>query len=127
MTRFLSLSRVGLLVVLLFVGIASSLHAQKITTFDPPNSTNTVPQAINVFGQVTGYYDNANGSHSFIRQRDGTFTTFNFQAGGFSFATFATDINPAGQVVGYLVEPPVTWSFLRQTDGTIVTFSSGNW
>lgn len=46
--------RLGCMVPLL-IGILSAVDAQNIVTFDPPTSSYTVPQAINLFGQVTGY------------------------------------------------------------------------
>ena len=47
------------------------------TTFDPPGSTDTEPQAINPAGVIVGYYIDAGGiPHGFLRARDGTFIPF---------------------------------------------------
>jgi uncharacterized membrane protein len=119
MTRFLSLHRLALLAALLLVGVASALHAQTITTFDPPNSTYTVPQAINESGQSAGYYTDGVRSYGFLRQPDGTFISFADDRGG---GTLVTDLNSRGQIIGFFVTNGAT-GFLRQTDGTIVLFN----
>ena len=56
MRRFLLIAHSSLLAAasVALVTLATVVHAQTITTFDPANSTSTVPQAINIFGQVTG-------------------------------------------------------------------------
>jgi hypothetical protein len=118
MTRFLSFAGMLLLRALLFVGMASALEAQTITTFDPPGSTNTMSNAINLEGQVTGW----SGSHpdGFLREPDGTFITFD--AGGVPPNTYPNDINSAGQIVGsYFIDIDIE-SFLREPDGTIIYF-----
>ena len=68
-----------------------------VTKFDAPNSVSTTPVAINARGTITGYYkDNVNyGERAFVRQRDGTFTTFDM--GDF---TTAVTINANGAVAG---------------------------
>ena len=128
MTRFLSLHRLGLLTALLLVGIATTLHAQTITTFDMPNSTFTQPSAINAAGQITGSYLDAFGPHNFLRQSDGTLTSFDVPVppGFLPNATGATSINAAGQITGYVYSLQffLYFGFLRQTDGTFVLFLS---
>jgi len=112
------------LVILLFAG---TCLAQTITTFDPPTSTSTVPQAINIFGQVTGFYTGDQDPvtfgviHSFIRQPDGTITSFDVSAPGRT--SRAMDINELGQITGTFDTPFTSGGFLRETDGTIVIFS----
>lgn len=127
MTRFLSMHKFALLAALLLVSAASALHAQTITTFDAPNSTMTVPQAINVFGQIAGYYQDANGFQlGFLRKRNGRFTSFEADQSSIHFPTFVTDINTRGEIIGYIYHPDGgSPAFLRQTDGTIVLFNGG--
>ena len=126
MTRFSLLNRVTLLAALLFIGFATVAHTQTIITFDAPNSINTVPQAINVFGQITGYYQDANGHYpGFLRQRNGTFTSFEADQSVVHGATYVTDINIAGQIIGYIAQPQHHLGFLRQNDGNIVIFDGG--
>jgi hypothetical protein len=111
---------------------ASTCVAQTFTTFDPPTSTSTVPQAINIFGQVTGYYtgdpDPDDSTHGFIRQPDGAITSFDVSVYGKMWNTYAVDINALGQITGNVISYPLVSSgFLRKTDGTIVVFNgSGN-
>jgi hypothetical protein len=125
MTRFLSLHRVGLLAALLLVGIATTLHAQTIATFDLPNSISTQPAAINQAGQITGSYVDAVGQHGFLRQADGTLISFDapltFPLGG---PTAVTSMNSSGQIVGYIYSSDVflDYGFLRQPDGTFKVF-----
>ena len=130
MTRFLSMHRVGMLAVTLFVGFAPTLFAQTITTFDVPNSTSTQPSAINAAGQIAGSYSDGLGQHGFLRQADGTTASFDapypFQPGGPPVQTGATSINVAGQITGYVYHPTdVSFGFLRHTDGTFVVFGAG--
>lgn len=125
MTRFSSLHRLALLAALLLVGVASTLHAQTITTFDPPNSSYTVPQSINAFGQIAGYYQDANGLRpGFLRKRNGTFISFEADQSVAHFPTIVTDMNLGGEIIGYIYRPEGGFTgFLRHTDGTIVTFN----
>jgi hypothetical protein len=127
MTRFLSMHRVGMLAVTLFVGFAPTLFAQTITTFDVPNSTSTQPSAINAAGQIAGSYSDGLGQHGFLRQEDGTTASFDapypFQTGGPPVQTGATSMNVAGQITGYVFHPTdISFGFLRHTDGTFVVF-----
>jgi hypothetical protein len=119
---FLTSFRVGTAAVALVV-LASTTYAQTITTFDPPNSTYTIAQAINPRGQITGFYLDGSGIHGFLRQPQGAITTFNIIKDGFQLGTFPTAINPAGQITGYYATMFFTsHSFLRQPDGTITLF-----
>lgn len=112
------------LAVLMLVGIATALDAQTITTFDLPNSTKTVPRAIDLFGQTAGYYQDATGTYGFLRQRDGTFTSFAADPSNAHSRTFVTDMNSAGQIIGFIEQASGGWTgFLRETDGTIVQFN----
>ena len=48
-----------------------SAHAQVITSFDPPGSTETIPLSINPAGEITGWYFPFGGhqDHGFVRGR----------------------------------------------------------
>lgn len=119
MARTLSSTGTRLLFVWLFVSLTSILEAQVIITFDPPGSTQTLPSAINIKGQVTGTYIQglANG---FLREPDGTIISFDVEGYGPPTAA-AADINAEGEIVGnYIIND--SESYLREPDGTIVTF-----
>ena len=111
-------------------GLACTSHAQNITTFDPPNSTYTIGTAINPRGQITGYFRDGRGNHGFLRQRNGTFITFDVvvdpRPGGVPPNAFPMDINAGGQITGFYEDETVIGSFLRQTDGTILKIPSPN-
>jgi hypothetical protein len=48
--------------------ICPNLPGGSLTTFDPPGSTNTQPQAINLAGTIMGNYTDASGNlHGFLR------------------------------------------------------------
>ena len=63
-------------------------HQSTFTTFDAPGAgtgsyQGTYPFAINPEGAITGLYvDASNMYHGFLRDRDGTFTTFDFWFAG---------------------------------------------
>lgn len=125
MRRFLltiSSSRIVALFAVMMLPTAST--PQTITTFDVPNSGSTAAQAINLRGQVTGYYEPQQGkTGAFIRERDGTITTFNVQLFNLFWLTWGTDINVRGEVIGYVSVPAGgDFGFIREKDGTVVTF-----
>jgi hypothetical protein len=124
MTHFLSLHRVGLLAAFVLVSLASALQAQTITPFDVPNSSNTIPQANNLFGQVTGYYQDANFVvHGFLRQPNGNIVTFDVSG----LPTQATGINNLGQITGnYFGADNSFHGFVRERNGDISTFDAPN-
>lgn len=81
--------------------------------FDVPGSTSTNPTGINASGQVAGVYvDQAsNENRGFIRNADGTFTTFGL---GESLTFLGVSaINASGQTTGTGFDEGVTISFLR--------------
>jgi hypothetical protein len=95
----------------------------------------TTPQAIDPRGQIIGYYTTqaagCNGQcltyHGFLRQRNGTFITFDVpDAGsGDGQGTIPEAINPSGEITGFYLDAAYnTHSFLREPDGTIVTFDA---
>jgi hypothetical protein len=123
MTGFLSFAGTFLLRALLFVSMASALEAQTIITFDPPDSTNTMPSAINLEGQITGNYFAGTGNpHGFLRKNDGTFVTFDVPLIGYPSNASPMDINAAGEIVGSYLNVIDFESFLRKRDGTLVFF-----
>jgi hypothetical protein len=113
-----SLSIAGLSALLIITA-----HTQTITTFDAPNSSRTVPVAINSAGQVAGYYTDLNAlqNRGFLRGADDTFTSFAAAfSGSREFPTLVTGLNDEGAVIGYYQDLNVTSGYLRQTDGNIV-------
>jgi hypothetical protein len=65
-------------VIVLLALTADFTFAQKITTFDVPDGIATTPTAITPWGQIVGYYADtkAEAVRGFLRNRDGTVTTF---------------------------------------------------
>jgi uncharacterized membrane protein len=100
-------------------------HAESFIAFDVPGatSTDTAAIAVNAAGQITGTY-NTDGiaRHSFLRDRDGSFTSFD---GPGSTFTEARAINSDGQIVGtYLTDGSMSHGFLRNPDGSFVTIDA---
>ena len=108
--------------LLVFVSFSQS---QSITTLDVPGATYTFPQANNLFGQITGSYQDASfGVHGFLRQANGTIITFDPPG---SLETQATSINDVGQITGYLRDADGAYhGFLRQKNGSFTTFDAPN-
>ena len=122
-----------LFVVAALVFAPAFAAAQTITTFDPPNSTSTFAVAINLSGQIAGTYIDGSVSpviaqKGFLRERDGTFTTFipevTLNDRTYQLAPRVNDLNLEGDIVGTVNDPyPITSSsFLRRRDGSIVVF-----
>ena len=132
----ISFSQLAALAALLTFSPAT--RAQKITTFDPPNSTMTIGVAINVHGQVAGYYNDGSAvfpfqpQKGFLRERNGSFTTFQpettLNGQTFGLFTWVTDLNREGEVTGYFADLGAITSsgFLRQRDGTMIKFKGGS-
>lgn len=100
---------------------APSAWGQTFTTFDPPGSAGTSPVSINPAGQIVGSYFDANfATHGFLRDTDGTITSFD--APGAAHGTLPVAITPQGLIVGTYFDvnfaPQV---FLRAKDGTFPT------
>jgi hypothetical protein len=77
--------------------------------------------AVNSRGQITGdYCCTPRDYHAFLREPDGTITTFDASSLG-SQSTTPTAINSKGQIAGY-----ADHGFLREPDGSIVTFDVTN-
>ena len=91
----------------------SSVHAQTITSFDG------FPTSINPAGDITGSYFDSTGGHGFIRDRQGTITTFDAPG---STGTSPTSINPAGEITGIYGDSGGGHGFIRDARGTITSF-----
>ena len=118
-------SRLSWLILgLLITALSPVLFSQSISTFDFPNSSYTHPTAINMKGEITGYYFATAAYHGFIRRSNGSFASFDvpMQPGGFPPNAFPMDINNMGQITGFYALESQLHSFLRQADGTIVKF-----
>jgi hypothetical protein len=110
----------------------------RYTTFDVPGANpdgyaggGTYPQGINNFGEVTGYYGDANVIyHGFVRRADGGITTFDMPTKCTNTSTppedcayegtFPSSVNLLGQVVGtYYGEDGISHGFLLDADGSM--------
>jgi len=110
------------------LALAVQTQAQTITTFDPPNSSMTVAVAINLHGEIAGYYTDGSTfpfpmQKGFLRERDGSITSFEAAP----TATWVTDLNLEGEIVGYFIEPGqiATSGFQRHRSGTMIRIPSG--
>ena len=131
MRRFSLLFRMGLGAVLVLVGMAPALHSQSFTTFDVPDSTETLPVAINLRGQIAGSYVSTTTDHNgnlrlgFVREPDGKIVVFDAGGTDEGQRTFATAISLGGRITGYVLDLPCldcARSFLREADGTLTIF-----
>ena len=69
----------------------------KFSSGEFPGNPITIPEAINDNGAITGYYENASGTHCFVRP-NGAYRSFDdLKSTG---NTFPNDINNSGVVVG---------------------------
>jgi hypothetical protein len=79
-----------------------------IATFDVPGAANgTDPASIDLAGDITGsYYDANNVAHGFLRDHTGAFTTLDAPGAGTGTfqGTFAGSINVAGVITGYFYD-----------------------
>jgi hypothetical protein len=106
---------------------ASNLQKCTILTFDAPNASpvnyyGTYPSDINLQGDITGSFDDANGlTHGFIRWPSGAFTIFD---GPGATQTFPAGMNLEGVVTGAYF--PGASGFVRAPNGTITPFSPPN-
>lgn len=115
-------SQVLLVPVLLLAQVAFA-QAPRFIEFDPPGSIYTVVFAINSSGSVAGYYEDANVSfHGFLREPNGTITTFDEPdaAQGQSLGTTPVALNDSGEIAGYytpLAAPSSYQGFIRNSSG----------
>ena len=73
-----------------------------INSFKVPGSIRTFAHSINILRQISGYYDDASGSHGYFRDSQGSFTTFDLPGG---VDTFAYGLNDLGQITGSYNDP----------------------
>jgi len=100
------------------------------TTFDAPGAgrgprQGTYPFAINSEAAITGYYCDAITCHGFVRDGDGTFTTFDVpnDVNG----TYPLGINQGGAITGYWFDANYNnHGFIRDRDGTLTAFDVPN-
>jgi hypothetical protein len=110
-----------------------------ITTFDAPCAgtdafqgtfPDSGPNIINPAGAIVGYYYDANFvAHGFVRDSDGTITTFDAPGAGSvtdsGQGTYPISIDPAGAIAGSTLDASnVYHGFLRAPDGTFTTFDA---
>jgi hypothetical protein len=117
--------RSAITTVAVLVGFISIGYSQTFITFDAPGTNATSPVAINPAGQITGTFDvDATFSyHGFLRETDGTITTFDPTES--TISTQPMSINPAGQITGFFGPSSGGLSgFLRDADGTFTTFEA---
>jgi hypothetical protein len=70
-----------------------------ITSFDPPGSSGTLAQSIDISGAIAGYYNDANSlPHGFVRSPQGMITSFDPPRASF---TYAIGINDLGVITGW--------------------------
>lgn len=81
----------------------------------------TFASSINAGGSIAGYYAYSPFLyHGYVRQADGSSTTFDPQA---SISTVSMSINDAGEIAGYYEgSDKISHGFVRASDGTITTF-----
>lgn len=92
-------------------------------TFDPPNSSGTLPGAINPAGEITGNYFVPSGGffgvfHGFLRTANGTITTFDPPGSTTTFGfpnnnQVPVSINPAGVIAGTYSDANGEHGFVR--------------
>jgi uncharacterized membrane protein len=92
----------------------------EIARFAEPNAVYTQVIAINESGEIVGnYVDSGSASHGFVREPDGTITTFD-AAGVGSQETVPASINDNGDIVGYTVDNNgIIHGFVREPSGVV--------
>jgi uncharacterized membrane protein len=97
---------------------------------DVPGAGLTLPMGINHNGQVVGEYTTLVGfQRGFIREVNGTYTTFDDPDGGTEDGegTIPTAINDSGEVAGYYVDSTLhTHGFVRDQFGVVTSFDPPN-
>ena len=115
-------------------GFVRSRQGQ-ITSFDAPGAgTGPYPEGtfpwspliINPNGAIAGWYTDSDlVSHGFLRERDGSFATFDAPGAGTGAGqgTFGYAISAGELITGYYYDSAdVSHGFLRYKNGTIITF-----
>jgi hypothetical protein len=94
------------------------------TTFEYPGATTTMPFAINASGAVTGLYTDSTGTHGFVRDSAGNFSSFDPLTSGY---TVPRSINASGVVAGFFYNgSAATQAFVRDAEGNITTYTVPN-
>jgi hypothetical protein len=83
----------------------------------------TWPTSINDKGDVAGFYFDGNGTHGFVRSRNGTITTFNNpNAANGTYVALEQGLNDDGAIVGWYFDANfVAYGYVREPDGTFKT------
>lgn len=124
----LKCAALSMFIATLALACQPSAQCQTFTTFDPPGSVHTQPVSINDLGTAVGFYMDANGLiHSFVRNPNGSFISFEAPGSGTArfLGTTAESISPVGVVTGnYTDSKTICHGFVRAHDGTITTFDA---
>ena len=106
-------------IILFTATILPAAASRKFISFDVPGAKVTYATAINASGQVAGTYMDQNYmNHGFLRESDGTITTFDVSSQTLSVSVVG--INAAGQIAGYAYDSVLhSISYIRESDGTI--------
>ena len=97
----------------------------KITTFSVPGARKTQVMGLTNGGVIAGQYHDSNDFvHAFIRQADGTITTFDDPNIPRNGETFVTGINDDGIVVGYYIGTNAAHGYARSPSGAFVTLDA---
>jgi hypothetical protein len=78
---------------------------EKVISFDPPGSHETIPLSMNNAGSITGYHNNGNGIQGLLRAPNGSFTTIEVPG---AISTTPWSINDAGSIAGYFLVESVS-------------------
>lgn len=115
---------------IVLLSAAAAWPQAPITTFDAPGTGNlvTLPEQIMMNGTIVGYYNDANNvSHGFIRNKSGSFTTFDAPGAGSGSGqgTQALGMNQAGSITGYYFDANgVAHGFVRSRGGAFSTLDA---
>jgi hypothetical protein len=120
------------LAVFAALAITVQASAQRLISFDAPNSgtgayQGTAPTGINLESTITGYVtDSNNGTHGFVRTGDGKFTNFDVPgADPIVGGTYPYAINDSGVIAGeYIDSNTIQHGFVRFPDGRFATFDA---
>jgi len=112
MHQRLAFSAAALICFSLALPLRSS--AGTYVTFDIPGAKGAgIPQGINKWGTVTGYYTTTSGTYyGFLYQPSGAVTTFSVLASKVS-GTYPMSINDSGWIAGYFYDATGRHGFLR--------------
>jgi hypothetical protein len=96
----------------------------RFSTVVPRGAAGSKLGDINNRGQIVGAYFDDSAVHSFVRNRDGGYTTFDFP-GSPGVEVGVGDINDRGQIVGFYADDTGTYrSFLRSRRGAFTAIEN---